>query len=212
MIPKMTTQRKKVVRELLLDSHNRWNSDVMMDLSRLVQSDLFLPITKVNTIDPSILSLVVDGNGSTGSNVKNIQLLQEQIARSWLLLFPVFHKNHWSLLALVPSWKQWFHNDSVKDYHRQRVIEILARLSSLSIVPSSGYKFHTYQNLPEQKGLDECGSYCLYYTFLIMRHAKLEKQEAFMREHTKDIDHFINVGNHEEVIQNFVEILRKLLV
>jgi len=123
-------------------------------------------------IDPVLLSLLVDNPG--GKNEKlNVSALQRQFdvasEKDLLVILPLHHDGHWSLLATRHAWLQWYHSDSIRDYHRDRVVKVLECLHRLCIHREKGSRIFFYDNMPEQPPSYKCGHYLLFYAFVFVR-------------------------------------------
>lgn len=83
---------------------------------------------------------------------------------------PLFFQNHWSLAIFIKKFNIILHFDSIKDYHKNFINQILTYLLELGIE----IKQLIFIKTPIQKGSWECGYYLLMfnYLFLLVYHEK----------------------------------------
>ena len=88
-----------------------------------------------------------------------------------LVLLPLHHDDHWSLLVYAPAWQSHrFVADSLQTYHEQRVLDAMARLDALRVVAKRDAQVTFFDRLPEQLSDYECARYVVYYAFLAVHH------------------------------------------
>jgi hypothetical protein len=203
----LSANRKHTLCKTLLNGNAvTWDINTFVDLLGVVRGNLQHGKEAVQLIDPTLLALVVDTNGN--NLVKNIAMMKELTATSGLILMPIYQGHHWSLLAYIPEWKQWYFYDSLRGHHSDYRDKVLHRMDHLAIIPKEGHRIHFYDNLPEQEGATTSGSHCLFYSFLLMRwYGCVADEEDFMDKHNEDIAHELQHGS----VEGFVRKLRQML-
>jgi hypothetical protein len=123
-------------------------------------------------IDPVLISILVSKRGSLSQDDGNVEGTRRRFAEAVscdrLVLLPLHHNNHWSLLAYRPAWTQWYHCDSVRGYHKARVVEVLACLDHFAIGQSQDARIFFYDDMEEQPRAYECGRYVPFYAFVLL--------------------------------------------
>jgi hypothetical protein len=187
---------------------NVWNGDIVMDIFLLMRSEYNLRQEDVRMVDPTLLSLVVDGNEGDSNHVKNIKTMRDIVNTTSLLLVPVFHRGNWSLMTYVRDWKKWYIcavNGGNGGGDMLRIMEIIHTFHKLGVVvvkPKTTI-VRTYDNLPEP----DRGIHCLYYAFIHIHNYNLLVSGG-IEEFEREVSLMIRP---EKEIPSFIECVKKLI-
>lgn len=162
-------ERKIQLHKSQLFTKEKWNSDTVMNILYLtIENYLSVQKNLVDIVDSGFLSLIID-NPVQQVSERNISVMKRYIEGTRLLLLPVFHQDHWSLLAYLPEAKQWLSCDSLGNLHEKRIIQIIAQFHILGIVPHDNHKYIPLSPiLPNQYSNYECGTYIVFYAFVLV--------------------------------------------
>lgn len=166
-------ERKIPLLKKALRGHDKWSSDVLTHFFHLLlERDLHVERSVVDIVDPGFLSILVDKVGTRGPQEdRNTRVMIQYLESSRLILFPLLHREHWSLLAYIPEGRCWMVCDSLGIYHKERVAHILHQFYQLGVlreeVGSERIHFF-YPILEKQKDRFESGSFTLFYALMMI--------------------------------------------
>lgn len=144
--------------------------------------------SKINFIKPClIVDIIHFGMDKATQKEYNTQCDGRDI-----IIIPICHHNHWSLLIEKRAINQWYHIDSCGRYHEEYVTKVL------SILNGSAQRIPIIS--PRQRGGKECGIYILFYALIIITNPSSFKQW------TLDVSHVKEENRHQ-----FIDALRQLL-
>jgi len=156
-----------------LAAREKWNDETLRAMLRLVVAEEEEAAVRVLLVDSLVLNLLVDApkkRPDTGTRDALRAQFKEATQDRALVLLPLHHDDHWSLLVYAPAWHHWFVADSLQTYHEQRVLDVMARLDALRVVAKRDAQVTFFDRLPEQLSDYECARYVVYYAFLAVHH------------------------------------------
>lgn len=141
----------------------------------------------------------MSGKEQTESTITYIKNLFTQNLPS-ILLVPVHHSNHWSLLYYRTATGVWHHMDSLSPYHSHYVKEVMEVLSDKGYLISTNNDVVYFKRMPRQPQGWECGIYLLLY-MLIVSEARDDQQIQQKIAFTSD-------SHRKELTQSLLYLLR----
>lgn len=176
------SQERKNVLISYLKQEEEWNADAIISISQLLIQNAALDCDQFCLIDPGQLSLVIDNPPSYINWTRNCEIIKKLLNNNTthVVLLPIFHARHWSLLIYLTHHKQWIHCDPKKDLHKQRIIHIQRILHQYNIVDARQRHCIFLGPLPEQESNYECGQYTVLYIDVIIKQLNLLKSIMYL--------------------------------
>jgi len=124
------------------------------------------PVT-VRFVEPTLIELMMcDSDLHDELYALHIDSLRRDMRDGTVLLLPLCHDLHWSLLILRTQDRRWVHMDSLDGYHWPYARQVLLRLVDLGLCHAQD-ALSRLRALPRQRHGWECGLYVLFYALVV---------------------------------------------
>lgn len=135
-----------------------------------------------------------------------------------IIIIPLNHADHWSVIIYISTYYQWYHFDSLlididKNYHHDFIVQFLKKLKIQNIFNFDGEKHKILHiNTIKQENNWECGQYLLMYARLIIKFPFNENYDIDKLDKYID-DNIININEKKRklFIKEMLNLIKNIL-
>lgn len=144
----------------------------------------------IHLIAPSIIFHIMQD----GIDNKTKEELDSQWRDKDIVLMPICHQFHWSLLIHKTRENKWYHIDSMGQYHKYYAKSVLLKLTG---------RLTTYHRItaPYQRGGTECGFYTLFYMLIVITNPDSVEQWALDVSNVREENRLIFIQTLQQLLK-----------
>jgi hypothetical protein len=174
------------------------NEDIMLEGEHIIQ--LFYLMAHRRQINHQSIHLINPHNIEVimqfGTDNDTKKELDSQWCDKDIILIPICYHLHWSLIIHKTKENQWYHIDSMGQYHKRYAEAILKELTG-------GRRVTAYHRIasPNQRGSTECGFYTLFYMLIVITHPDSPEQWALDVSNVREENRLIFIQTLQQLLK-----------